>query len=103
MNETGGYEPEANGMKTTIVVVDGADGLTPDFLRTRKPWPPPTAASAVTPILYDQDCPPDTVYGINRKYIFNPDAFDDKTVVGFIRMGMKPVAPRHYFVDPMHD
>ena len=37
MNETGGNEPEGNGMETKIVVVDGADGLTPDMVRVRHP------------------------------------------------------------------
>lgn len=31
----GSSEPEGYGMTTTIVVVDGADGLTPDMLRVR--------------------------------------------------------------------
>lgn len=37
MSEIGFCEPEANGMTTSIVVVDGVDGLTPDMLRRRTP------------------------------------------------------------------
>ena len=37
MLTTGSCEQKDSGMTTTIVVVDGADGLTPDMLRVVRP------------------------------------------------------------------
>lgn len=97
MSRTGSNEQEANGMTTTIVAVDGADGLTPDMLRKRKKG---------TLVFHKDEFPPAEVNKFRDEYKVVVSAISPPKQVFFLNEDHLVIQPGNfdwYFQDPMHD